>query len=137
VEVAANPAMRPGLRARDRAVAAFLLVLLVVGSLVLWIGVPVATLWALAQATDSATHHFVLGLIAVPLAMAMFAPLLFWVNALYLRVTGAYRVTEDEEGPRQRLRGPLEPIFLVCFIVALVALIAFFAVSDIPQRQVI
>jgi hypothetical protein len=133
----ANPAMRPRLRARDRAVAAFLLLLLVVGSLVLWIGVPVATLWALAQATDSASQHFVLGLLGVPLAMALFAPLLLWVNALYLRVTGAYRPAEDEGGLPRRLRGPLEPILLVCFIVAVVALIAFFAVTDIPQRQVI
>jgi hypothetical protein len=133
--VAANP--RLGMRAVDRLVAAFLLLMLVVGSFVLLIGVPIATLWALAQATDSATHHFVLGLLAVPLAMALFAPFLLWVNALYLRVTGAYRVAEDEEGLRRRLRGPLEPILLACFIVALVALIAFFAVTDIPQRQVI
>jgi hypothetical protein len=112
------------LRTRDRFVAGFLLVLLVVGSLVLWIGIPVATLWALSKLTESSTHHFVFGLIGVPLAMAVFAPFLIWVNALYLRVTGEYTSEEDEDPPRL-LHGPLEPILIACFVVALIALTAW------------
>ena len=60
-----------------------------VGSLVLWIGLPIGVLWALSKMTESSTHHFVAALIAVPAAMALFAPALFWLNGLYLRVIGA------------------------------------------------
>ena len=63
-----------------------------------WIGIPVLTLWGLAHATDDGTTHFVTGLVGVPIAMAVTAPVLLWLNGLYLRVTGVYaRVEEDEE----------------------------------------
>lgn len=132
-----HPVTRPGAVLRDRLVATFLLLLLVVGSLGLWIGIPVGTLWALAQATDSSVHHFVLGLIGVPLAMALYAPFLLWVNALYLRVTGVYR-PGDGDGPPRRLRGPLEPILFACFVVALGALfIWFFVFADTAPPSII
>ena len=116
------------------AAAAFLLLLLVIGSLVFWIGVPVATLWALARVTDSPAHHFVLGLIGVPLAMVVFAPLLLWVNTLYLRVTGEY----EHVHPRRRPHGPLEPILIACLVVAIVALsVWFFVFAQTAPRQVI
>jgi hypothetical protein len=130
---------RPPVRSRslDRLAAAFLLILMAIGSLTLWIGVPVAVLWALARVTDSSAHHFVLGLIGVPLAMALFAPLLLWTNALYLRVTGGYTAEEEDEPPR-RLRGPLEPILAACFVAALVALsVWFFVFAENPPRQFI
>ena len=52
-----------------------------VGSLVLWIGLPIGVLWALSKVTESSTQHFVLALIAVPAAMVLFAPALLWLNA--------------------------------------------------------
>jgi hypothetical protein len=112
----------------DRVVAAFLLVLLAVGSLWLWIGMPLITLWAVAQIVDSPAQHLTMGLLAVPAGMIVFAPLLFWMNALYLRVTGAVRYVEDEEeeGELLRVRGPLEPLLVWSLIIALVALVAWF-----------
>jgi hypothetical protein len=111
------------MRPVDRIVAGFLLVLLAAGSLWLWIGMPALSLWAVAQVTESPSRHLVLGLLSVPAGMILFAPLLFWVNGLYLRVTGAHRRVEDEEGGELlRVRGPLEPILVWSFAIAVVAL---------------
>ena len=44
-----------------------------------------------SRVTESSTQHFVLRPDAVPPAMALFAPALFWLNGLYLRTIGALR----------------------------------------------
>jgi hypothetical protein len=123
-------------RTRDRAAAAFLLVVLAAASIVFWIGVPLLVLWALSKVTESFTVHFVAGLIGAPTAMVLFAPVLFWINSLYLRVTGV-SAPPPEERPR-RLRGPLEPILLWTLPVALGALFVwFFLFAENPPHQVI
>jgi hypothetical protein len=118
-------------------------VLLVMGAacLVFWVGLPIGVLWGLSKATDSFAGHFVLGLLLVPMAMALFTPALFWLNNLYLRVTGVFaRLAEDEReaGWQRRVRGPLEPMLFVSLGVALVALtIWFFFIAEDPPRQII
>jgi len=114
-----------GRRPLDRLAAGFLLALMGVGSLVLWIGLPVGVLWALSRVTESSTQHFVGALIAVPAAMALFAPALFWLNGLYLRVIGAVRPEEDDEDRRWRLGGPLELFLYASMAIALAALLAW------------
>ncbi|MEK6278040.1 MAG: hypothetical protein AABM29_08510 [Actinomycetota bacterium] len=109
----------------DRAAAGFLLVLLALGSLWLWIGMPALTLWVVAEIVDTPAQHLTLGLLGVPAGMILFASLLFWINGLYLRVTGAAAVVEEDEGLR-RVRGPLEPLLLWSLVIALIALIAWF-----------
>jgi flagellar biosynthesis protein FliQ len=125
----------------DRIAGAFVLVVLAVACLVFWVGIPVGVLWALSKATDDATTHFVSGLLGVPLVMALFSPFLFWLNNLYLRVTGVLdRLAEDEEeaGWQRRVRGPLEPMLFLSLAVAIVALcIWFFFVAENPPRQII
>jgi uncharacterized membrane protein len=127
--------------ARERLAGAFVLAVLALACLVFWIGIPLAILWALGELTDSGPTHFVSALIGIPLAMAIFSPTLFWLNGLYLRVTGVLaRLAEDEEEAdwRRRVRGPLEPMLIVSFLVALVALfIWFFIFAENPPRQVI
>jgi hypothetical protein len=91
-----------GPRARDRVAAGLILVVLAVGSFFFWLGIPALILWGLSKATESSTQHFVLVLIAVPAAMATFAPLLMWLNGLYLRVIGALPV-ENTDRRRPRL----------------------------------
>src|SRR5215207_3028698 len=126
---------------RDRIAGAFVLVVLGVACVVFWIGVPIAVLWALSKATEDSATHFVAGLLGVPLAMALFSPILFWLNNLYLRVTGVLdRLVEDEDeaGWQRRLRGPLEPIMFVSLAVAIVALcVWFFFVAENPPHQVV
>jgi hypothetical protein len=73
--------------------------------------------------------------------MALFAPALFWLNGLYLRVTGIMarlEAEEEETGWHRRVRGPLEPMLAVSFAVAAIALaIWFFFVAKNPPHQVI
>jgi hypothetical protein len=123
---------RAGLRPLDRLAAGFLLLLLGAGSLVLWLGIPAGGLWALSKLTESGNEHFLLSLIVIPAAMILFAPALFWLNGLYLRVIGVLRPEEDDEARRWRLRGPLVPFLYTGMVVALVVLFAwvfFFAES--------
>jgi hypothetical protein len=121
-------ARRPLIRALDRLAAAFLLVLLAAGSLVLWIGIPFGLLWLLSQVTDSWTGHFVMGLVLIPLTMALFSAVLFWLNALYLRVTGVLHAgdEDDDEEAERRFRGPLELFLYVGMLAAFVALCVWF-----------
>jgi hypothetical protein len=139
VETEALTAYHPGIK--DRLAGAFVLVVLALACVVFWIGIPVGGLWALSKATDSFAAHFVIGLIGVPVAMALFSPDLFWLNGLYLRVTGVIarlEAEQEETGWHRRVRGPLEPMLAVSFIVALVALtIWFFFVAENPPHQVI
>ena len=116
---------------RERVAGAFVLSMLVIACVAFWIGVPVVTLWALSKATDDFAAHLVSGLIGVPLAMALFSSVLFWLNGLYLRVTGVYarlEADEEESGWHRRVRGPLEPLLLVSFLIAFVALMIWFFV---------
>jgi len=129
-------ARRPASRALDRVAAAFLLVLLAAGSLVLWIGIPFGLLWFFSQVTDSWNGHFLLSLVLIPLGMALFAPALFWLNALYLRVTGVIRPGDEEDDePERGIRGPLEFFLYMGMIAALIALTVwfFFFASNPPE----
>ena len=125
----------------DRIAGAFVLVVLGLCCLVFWIGIPILVLWGLSKATDDATTHLLLGLFGVPAAMVAFAPVLFFLNNLYLRITGVLnRLIEDEEEAdwRRRVRGPLEPMMFISLVVAIVALsIWFFFIAKNPSAQVI
>ena len=111
--------------------------MLTAGSFFFWLGIPVLVLWGLSTATESSARHFVLGLIAVPTAMATFAPLLIWLNGVYLRVTGA-RTVEDTGRQRTRPGGPLEFLLVSSFLIGMVALLIwFFVFAENPPRQFI
>jgi hypothetical protein len=118
------------LRPRDRLAASFVLVVLALGCLALFIGVPIAVLWGASKLTGSLATHFVIGLLGIPLAIALLSPALFWLNGLYLRITSASLEendwNEDEDEPLFRVHGPLEPMLVVAFVIALVALCVWF-----------
>lgn len=127
---------------RERLAGALLFVCLTVACTVFWVGVPAAFLWALGELTDSGTTHFVVALIGIPMAMVAYSPLLFWLNRLYLRVTGTLRRLEDDDADelewRRRLRGPLEPILLGSLAIELAALcVWFFFIAEQPPRIII
>jgi len=117
---------QPGLRALDRVAAGFILILLGVGSLFLWVGIPYGLLWLFAKMTDSWNGHFLMSVLLIPIAMALFAPVLFWLNGLYLRVTGVLRTEDDDDDPGRRLRGPLEIFLYAGMLMAIVALCVWF-----------
>ena len=126
---------------RERIFGAFVLVVLAIACVAWWVGLPIATLWALSKMTDDGPTHFVGGLLGVPVMMALCSPILFWLNGLYLRVTGIIarlEAEEEETGWHRRVRGPLEPMMAISFVVAAVALaVWFFVFAKNPPHQVI
>jgi hypothetical protein len=120
----------------DRLAAGFLLVLMTLGSFALWIAVPAATLWASSKLVDSLAAHFVVALPLTATGMILWGTGLFWLNALYLRVTGFFDEPEDPDEPPRRLRGPLEPILVGSLVIALIALcVWFFGFAKNPSSQ--
>lgn len=124
MEIAAATERGPVVRALDRLAAAFILLLLGLGSLFLWIGIPWGLLWFFGRVTDSWNAHYLLGILLIPVGMALFAPFLFWLNRLYLRVIGVLDSDDGESG--RRLRGPLEPFLHAGLLIAVVAFFVWF-----------
>ena len=74
--------------------------------------------------------------------MVLTAPMLIWLNGLYLRVTGILRPRRGRRGGdggwSRRLRGPLEPLMFASLAVAIVALsIWFFFIADTAPRSIL
>jgi NADH:ubiquinone oxidoreductase subunit 5 (subunit L)/multisubunit Na+/H+ antiporter MnhA subunit len=139
-EMAISAEQQP--RARDRLAAAFLLVVLGVGTVVLWIGIPTLCLWAASKVTNSIASHFLVATPVTLVAMGAFVWFLYWVDRLYLRVTGAYDPSEwdedDEDDEPRILRGPLEPMLIASLVLGIIALFVwFFAFAENPSSQVI
>ena len=136
VQTVAQPA-----QGRRRVAGFFVLCILLVACVIFWVGVPLAFLWALGKATDDGPTHLVVGIVGAPLSMAAFSPVLFWLNNLYLRVTGVFDRQDDDEqeaGWQRRVRGPLEPIMMITLVIAIAALCVWiFAFAEHPPRSVI
>jgi hypothetical protein len=117
-----------GARPVDRVAAGFLLVLLGAGALILWTGVPMASLWVIAELTESSATHFVAAVLAIPVAMFAFLLVLVWINRLYLRVSGM-----QPDAGRWPVRGPLE-LFLrwSLFLAAIAFFLWFFLLAENP-----
>jgi hypothetical protein len=122
------------LRFGDRLAAGFLLVLLTVGSLMLWVGVPAGWLWLASQITESESAHLALGIVGMPVAIILFAIVLVWINRLYMRVVWSRgpplpEELETGEGDEIRVpRGPLEPLLVVSLVLSVFALFVWFFV---------
>ena len=85
---------------------------MIAGGLALWIGVPAGILWGLGEVTDTKSEHLLLGLLAVPIGMALCGVVLAWLNRAYMRVAGL-------EG--SWAAGPLDVIIVACAAAALLA----------------
>ena len=74
----------------EAAALAVLAVALVVGSLFVWIGVPVGGLWLAGELTRTPEHFFLLSLCGIPTTMVVFGWLLYRLNSVYegLRAAG-------------------------------------------------
>jgi len=127
-------ALPPMARVVDRLAIAFLLVLLAVGSLALWIAVPLGCLRLAWRLAGTSAEAYLLGLVLTVAGMIAFGALLVWINRLCLRVGGViarYQAEEARYGPgtaQRFLRGPLEPLLLASLLVAIVALAVWFLV---------
>jgi hypothetical protein len=102
------------------------LIVLGVATVFFWIGIPLGGLWLLSQVTESWNGHFLLSLVLIPAAMALFSPVLFWLNGLYLRVIGAFPPADENGNRAWRVRGPLEIFLGLGLVVVVVALCVWF-----------
>jgi hypothetical protein len=120
-----------GPRARERIVLGFLFVLMALGSLALWLGIPVGGLWALSKLTETKANHFLAALVAIPAAMVLFAVGLAWLNRLYLRIREASQPPEDDRP--WATRGPLDYLIRWSLLLAGIAfLLWFFVLAENP-----
>jgi hypothetical protein len=114
----------------DRMAAAFLGILMALGSFAMWVGVPAGWLWVAGQITSDQAQHITLSVIGVPLAIIVWARGLFWLNRLHMRITMPRLMREIEEAPEDEeprvIRGPLEPLMVGSLVVALIAMIVWF-----------
>ena len=121
-------------------VTAVLAAAIVIGSAVLWIGIPFAGLWLAGEFTTTAEGFLFATLGGIPVAMVAFGWVLYRINALYLRWRGpdenegrarsAWLVSlSDERGRSRRARAPRQLIdvaMTVSLTVALVLMVIWF-----------
>jgi hypothetical protein len=73
----------------DRVVAACLAVVIVLGSALLWLGVPVGGAWIAAQVTEDGVTAVLFALLFIPVTMAGFGWALYRVSARYEELRGS------------------------------------------------
>jgi hypothetical protein len=131
-----------------RPLALLLVVAMAVGSVVLWIGIPVGWVWVASRTVKTSQPSFgpyLLVLIATPLSMWIWGKLLFRLNAVYSRLTGqTYEVRAQLPWHRSMrgervVRRPTTVLDMVMVVSVSLALMAFgiwfffFAGSSIPS----
>jgi hypothetical protein len=131
-----------------RPLAALLILLMALGSVVLWIGVPVGWLYLASHITKTSSPTlgpYLLVLIATPITMWVVGKLLFRLNVLYSRLTGRSYEVRVQLPWHRSLRGErdsghkptvLEVVMIISVSIALVAFVIWFfgfAGSSIPS----
>jgi hypothetical protein len=128
--------------------ALILILLMIVGSLVLWIGIPVGWIVLASHLTDSSSPTlgpYVLLIFGIPVSMFVFGRFLYRLNALYGDVTGsspqvqvraAWLKSMRAERGNTRPRSVLDVVMIGSVSVALVVFLIwffFFAGSSLPS----
>jgi hypothetical protein len=128
--------------------ALILILLMIVGSLVLWIGIPVGWIVLASHLTNSSAPSlgpYVLLIIGIPVTMFLFGRFLYRLNAIYGNVTGsapnvqvraAWLKSMRAERDNTRPRTVLDVVMIGSVSVALVAFLIwffFFAGSSLPS----
>jgi len=123
-----------------------LVALMAVGSVVMWIGVPVALIYVASKLADTPNPSmgpYLLVLIGLPIGMAVVGKALGALNRAHIRLTGAevdaYRPgwTRSMRGERQveRRGGVLDRVMIISVVIAGVAFAVWFfgfAGSSLP-----
>jgi hypothetical protein len=128
-------------------VAILLVLMMAVGSVVLWIGIPVGWVWVASRTVKTSQPTlgpYLLVLCAVPITMWIWGKLLFRLNDLYSRLTGQTYEVRTQLPWHKSMRGerssgrPTTVLDLVMIVSVSIALTAFavwfflFAGSSIP-----
>jgi hypothetical protein len=129
-------------------IAVLLVLMMAVGSVFLWIGIPVGWVWIASRTVNTSQPSFgpyLLVLIATPLSMWLWSKLLFRLNDLYSRLTGQTSEVRTQLPWHKSMRGErgsnrqttvLDWVMIVSVSVALTAFgiwFFFFAGSSIPN----
>jgi hypothetical protein len=129
-------------------VAVVLVLMMALGSVVLWIGIPVGWVWVASRTVKTSQPSFgpyLLVLIATPLTMWLWGKLLFRLNDLYSRLTGQSHEVRAQLPWHRSMRGErtvsrpttvLDMVMIVSVSLALTAFgiwFFFFAGSSIPN----
>ena len=88
--------------------AAFLILLMAIGSLILWIGIPIGWLYLASQLVDTSQPTlgpYVLLIFAIPISMVIFGRLLFTLDRVFERVTGREAETDFRPPWLRSMRG--------------------------------
>ena len=107
---------------------------IVLGSAVLWIGIPLAGLWLGGRFTTKGEDFLLVTLAGIPVAMVAFGWLLYRLNAVYVRWRGpdeaagrdhsAWLISlSDERGRSRRDRAPRQLIDVAMTISLAIALV--------------
>jgi hypothetical protein len=124
----------------EAVVTAALASAIVLGSAVLWIGIPFAGLWLAGRFTTTGEHFLFATLGGIPIAMVAFGWVLYRLNALYMRWRGpdefegrdhsAWLVSlSDERGRSRRERAPrrlIDVAMTTSLTIALVLMVIWF-----------
>ncbi len=119
-----------------------LIALLALGSLALWIALPAAWLWVTRDLQSFATR-FLIVIAGCVVTMVAGGALLFRLEAVYIRITGAagpqqeppgyLRTVAEDRRPRRRMT-LLESFLVASAVVALAALVVWWAfLADSPN----
>ena len=126
--------------AGTRVAGAFLIALMAIGSVALWVGVPLFWLWVasrLAQSSRPSLGLYVLVLVATPVTMFVVGKALGWLDAVYGRLTGTLPDTRVQTPWLTSLRGDREiarqrtilgPVMVISVSVALALFAIWFLV---------
>ena len=113
---------------------------IVVGSLVFWIGIPLFWIWVAGQLIDEYPSIYLLALAACPLTMIIWGWMLYRVNVIYVELApprqdapGTQRSAwlgslSDNRRPKRREPTLLDVSMIVSVIVALTAMAIWFFV---------
>jgi hypothetical protein len=127
--------------------AGLLILLMAIGSVVLWIGIPVGWLYLASQLVDTSQPTlgpYILVIFGIPITMFVFGKLLFTLDRVFERVTGRESTTDFRPPWLKSMRGErdvsrklsvLEGVMIVS--VSLAGLVfgiwfIFFAGSSLP-----
>jgi hypothetical protein len=150
-----DPAPEQGARLRAvartllaRPAALLLVLLMAVGSVFLWLGIPFGWIWGVSHAVKTSQPTlgpYVVILIGLPLSMWIVGKLLFKLNHVYSRLTGQTHEVHVQLPWHRSMRGErvvqrpstvLEVVMIVSVSLALLAFAIwffFFAGSSIPN----
>jgi hypothetical protein len=146
-------ASEPGARSLDLSIlrkpaALFLIVVMAIGSVFLWLGIPVLWIYAVSQMVDTTQPQlgpYLAIIVGVPVSMFVFGRLLYRLNQTYERVTGQTSQVRVQLAWMRSMRGErssgrrttvLEVVMIVsvglCVVVFLIWFF-FFAGSSLPR----